>query len=101
MKNRQIITFGIFCICTLFFVQHTFSAERQNPEGVKTSYAKIVLPLLTKEKKLEFGISEISRNAKERGLEVLTPKAKKGNDVGTITVNIDSDALQLDATIQK
>lgn len=101
MKNQLTLILNLLCICSLFFVQNTFPSEIQNPEGVKTSYTRIILPLSSKDKKLEFGISEISRNSNEKGLVILTPKTKKGIDVNTITVNIVSDSIQFDAISQK
>jgi hypothetical protein len=101
MKNKLILILGLLCICSLFFVKPNLASVRSNPDGAKRSYSQIILPLSPKDKQLEFGISEISKNATEKGLVVLTPKAKMGSVFHTITVQIVSDSVQLDAITHK
>jgi len=101
MKKLLIQAFSVICTVFLFSVQNTYGFETQNKQEAKTIYTQILLPLSSKDKQLEFGITEISKNAKERGIKVLTSKVKKVNVENTITVNIASDSIKLDAIVQK
>jgi len=101
VKKELTIIFNVFFICTLFLIQTIKAQEVQNPENVKLGYSKIRLPLASKDKKLEFGISEIGMAAKERGIEVLTNKVKSDLMTGTVTITMVSDSLQLKSVISK
>ena len=101
MKNQLILILNLVCIFTLLVLQSAVATETLNPEGVKTTYTRILLPLTSKDRKLEFGISEISGASKEKGIEVVSPKNKKEPGTSLITINIVSDSLQFDGLIQK
>ncbi len=95
----------LFCILislifsNMLFLQNIQATHLQPADVGKVSYSKILLQPFTREKKVEFGLSEITNASKLKGIEVLGPKAGKSNLTGTITVNVLSDSTQWSAAI--
>jgi len=93
--------FKLLLFCTILAVQKTLASDYQNTGSSKISYIRIILPTSSKDKLVEFGISEIIKSSKEKCIEVLTKKNNRDNISGTITVNILSDSIQMVALVNK
>ena len=87
MKIQLSFSLKLLFVFTLLVVQ--------NADAQVTFYNRIILPNPTRDKMVNFGISEINRTALEKKLEIISQKAKITSGKGTITINVVSDSIQL------
>lgn|SRR5450759_1592556 len=101
MKKSKYRLGALLLICAFFISWETDGSKIQNPENRKSSHSQIIINSSSKDKQVNFGINEIIRVSKERGIDVYTGRAKKENASVTITINIMSDSAHTSATVNK
>ena len=99
MKKSKNRLAALLLICPFFISWQTDGSVIQNPENSKASHTQIVINSYSKDKQVYFGISEIIRVSKERGIDVYTGRVKKEDVSLAITINIMSDSAQASAAV--
>lgn len=101
MKKPIFLLFGLLLIYSFLPVQNTMGSVNEYPEIAKISYSQMILYSLTKDKQVEFGISEISRTLKEKGMEILINKKSQNSTSGCIRLYIMSGPVQIASATNK
>ena len=77
MKNQLTILVKLILIVTVLVCMLPISADAQNQEDSKTVFIGIFINDASKDKKVEFGVTEIHRVARERNRSFWTKKVFK------------------------
>jgi hypothetical protein len=101
MKKLRKLLLVLPIIILVLVVQKIQASGYQDSEKQKISCTQIILISSLKDKQVEFGLSEIIKSSKEKGIEVLTLKNKKNNVAGSLTVNILIDPVEVAAVVNK